>query len=109
MSLTTGQATFIGNTTSGAIVSALDYQNGTLYGATTDGNLISIDTATGQGNFIAPLDPALQGTVFGLAPGPNVVPEPGTFALASLSVIGAAIHWRRLRKQRLRVGSKGAC
>lgn len=56
---TTGAATLIGNVGGGYRLDALDYQDGTLYGF-AGGVIISINTTTGAGTFVADIDPSLK-------------------------------------------------
>jgi hypothetical protein len=95
----TGHATLIGSI--GYAVAQLDFEQGTLFGFTADGtSIISVNTTTGAGTFVAAQDPALN-TVFGAATTDSLAtPEPASFiSLAIGAVVGLA--WRKRRTYRV--------
>jgi hypothetical protein len=73
----TGVATTVGNIGYGVL--ATDFENGTLYGFTTSGQIISINTGTGAGTFVANQS---SGDVFSAATaGAGAVPEPASLTM----------------------------
>ena len=89
---TTAAATLVGNV--GYAVYGLDFENNTLYGFTPNGQIISIDTTTGSGTFVA--IESGPGVVFTAATA--ATPEPDTLFLLAVGVVGAAgATWRRRR------------
>jgi len=100
---TTGISSAVGLTGIHDIAGA-GFTDSTFYGytspflvASTVPSLYSVDTTTGTASFVATLDPALEGSVFG---GTTAVPEPSswTFLLAGMVLIASA---RILRRPRL--------
>jgi len=97
----TGAATLIGNVGGGYRVDALDFQNGTLYGFTDNPStaIISINTTTGAGTFVANIDPSLE-SVSGAAPAISAsagVPEPSGLAVCGIVIACCLIAhaWRQ--------------
>ncbi len=76
-------------------VYGLDFLGDTLYGATGNGELITIDTDAGTGQFVR----NIIGGVFGAATMPTIVPEPGSAVLLAIGLLsGVLIYHARRRK-----------
>jgi len=88
----TGMASLVGNI--GFEVNAMDYQNGTLYGFTVNGQIITIDTATATGTFLVN-----QGSPGRVVSATAAVPEPGSVCLLGIGIAGAVVSvwWARTR------------
>jgi len=90
----TGVASLVGNIR--FEVGALDFENGTLDGFTVGRQIITIDTATATGTFLANED----STRVVSAPS-AAVPEPGSLCLLCFGIAGvAAYHWRARKRCR---------
>ena len=85
VNISTGAATLLGNV--GYEVFALDYENGTLYGFTGHGQIVSIDTSTGVGTFVANQS---SGDIFSAATAASAVPEPASLILLGIGFAGVA-------------------
>jgi hypothetical protein len=88
---TTGEGTLVGSI-GYTDVFGPDFLGDTLYGATRDGELITIDTDTGTGQLVRN---TIDG-IFGVASMPAPIPEPGSAALLlSAALCAARMVWRR--------------
>ncbi len=101
--LLTGDGTLIGNLGVGSMFGLATPDNVNLYGVAGQ-SVYLINTGTGAATFQSTFAPTLGGGAFGLAflteagggTGGGNVPEPGTLALVSLALLGAAAgrRWR---------------
>lgn len=97
--VTTGDGTLIGNLGVGSMFGLATPNNVNLYGVAGQ-SVYLVNTTTGAATFQSTFDPTLSGGAFGLAfltesGGGGNVPEPGTFALAGLALLGAAVGRQR--------------
>jgi hypothetical protein len=101
VNVSTGLATLVGPT--GFPVNALDFENGTLYGFTENGKIISINTLTGAGTFLvneSGMTAAFINAVATADPGPvSTVPEPSSLILLGVGAVCVLGYGRRQRKQ----------
>ena len=92
----TGLATLVGNI--GYEVFALDFEGSTLYGFTAGGQIVTINTTSGAGTFLAGQQQG-SGVVYSDATASAAVPEPATLTLFGIGVtVIAACGWRRSSK-----------
>jgi len=91
LSTTTGQAVQIGQTGAvGYSVWALDFENGTLFGFTSGGQIVSLNTTTGVGTFVA--NESQASPIITAAPGGVSAGEP-CLAIQLTNLDSAALSW----------------
>jgi hypothetical protein len=88
----TGAASSVGNI--GYVVSALDFENGTLYGFTAGEQIVTIDTTTGAGTFLVNQSESARV----ISATSAAVPEPGSLCLLCLGLAGLAARCESYRR-----------
>ena len=77
-------------------IGSMVFENGTLYGAGSGGNIYTINTATGATNLLSNSGFDIIGLA--PAPGPSSTPEPATMLLLGLGLMGVLGIRRKIKK-----------